>query len=234
MNIMARKREGNEVLVLVSDCGPHQHNQWMVDLMQFLRDHGFFLFVVGIFLEQEHSKYDADKAFGTATQVWAYRTQITLEDLGFQLLGSPRHESCDRRYRMHYVSGDSCSDWKPMFRGMYRPITHMSRNGAGRNEHVIVVGDPADLMRLSSTKVTILDSAGNEEVTDLRTEMKRLISTRPHHVRCWTLPPPASYGQGRTYVGESQEEIALQTTIQQLQGELVDLRDQAVVSRGCA
>ena len=29
MNIMARKREGHKVLILVSDCGPHQHNQYV-------------------------------------------------------------------------------------------------------------------------------------------------------------------------------------------------------------
>jgi hypothetical protein len=50
LNIIARKRAGHKVLVLVSDCGPHQHNQWMVDFIQFLRDKKFFTMVLGVFL----------------------------------------------------------------------------------------------------------------------------------------------------------------------------------------
>jgi hypothetical protein len=34
--------QSKSVKVLVSDCGPHQHNQFMVSLQQWLVDHGWF------------------------------------------------------------------------------------------------------------------------------------------------------------------------------------------------
>jgi len=42
MDIVMSKRSGEHVKVLVSDCGPHQHNQFMVSLQQWLVDHGWF------------------------------------------------------------------------------------------------------------------------------------------------------------------------------------------------
>ena len=42
LNIIARKREGNKVLILVNDCGGHQHNQHVVGFAKLLVDHGFF------------------------------------------------------------------------------------------------------------------------------------------------------------------------------------------------
>ena len=42
LNIISRKRTGNRVLVLVNDCGGHQHNQHVVGFGKLLVDHGFF------------------------------------------------------------------------------------------------------------------------------------------------------------------------------------------------
>ncbi len=78
--------------------------------------------------EQEHSKHFCDKCFGTATQTWAYRTQITLEDLGFQLLTRPRHEPPERKYRVYYYKGDSGTNWKTMFQPGYRCVPTFERH----------------------------------------------------------------------------------------------------------
>lgn len=55
LDLAAAKRVGEEVLYLVSDCGPHQHNQHMVKFGQAIVDHGLYSFVVLLYMEQGQS-----------------------------------------------------------------------------------------------------------------------------------------------------------------------------------
>ena len=69
-DIIQTKKEGQDAFMMVSDCGPHQHNHFMLQLCQLLVDRKIFKFVILLYHEQEHSKDKCDMVFGVLTQVW--------------------------------------------------------------------------------------------------------------------------------------------------------------------
>jgi hypothetical protein len=100
LDIIMTKRVGDEVLWLVSDCGPHQHNHFMLSLAQWLVDHGFYSFVVLLYLEQEHSKMDCDAIFGILKQAFKHVTLLSFECLGRTAAKHPRKASADKKYKV--------------------------------------------------------------------------------------------------------------------------------------
>eukprot|EP01047_Picozoa_sp_COSAG01_P014435 COSAG01_NODE_702_length_14141_cov_36.742739_13_plen_999_part_00 len=188
LDIINRKKPGEEVLHLVSDCGPHQHNHYMLSLAQFLVDHGFYSFVVLIFLEQEHSKEKCDMVFGVLTQVWRKMTLITFECLGRAAAKLPKSESVGRRYRVHFVNGEACSSFYEHLDARCNTITGISRNGEkARNEHVMVFGH--DLSKLSKARVSFTNSAGEQVTTSQYAEIKAVCQEKRGWARFWNLPP---------------------------------------------
>jgi hypothetical protein len=184
---------------LISDCGPHQHNSYMMAMAQWLVDHQFYSFVVLLYLEQEHSKEKCDMVFGVLTQAWRKLICITFECLGRAAARHPLKEQREnggrgQTYRVFFVNSESCCDWVPHLEARYNKISGISRNGeAARNEHVMVFGH--DLDKLDDTELTIKNSAGLTETTSQRAEIERLFqgdAPRQGWARLWNLPPPSN------------------------------------------
>ena len=164
MTILARKRAGNKVLVLVSDCGGHQQNQYMVGFAQLLVDHGFFSVVLLVYFDQLHSKGPSDQQFAGWTALWKYEDLFSVDDLARSIGKMPDGAAQDDRNRGVIPNGLAMCEWTESIMARYFPCMRMSQNG-GDNIHVVALGLLDDIPEI---EVSVFSSSGERRTVRIR------------------------------------------------------------------